>query len=467
MNRGVKLILGGLAAAYAINVAINAAYQETAGERIEMLGQRAEELARIDPEGDGVAALGHWVEKTRYASFLTAASSAFARGEAATAYLRGHPHLSLGIAVDGDGLSADRLVRLLAALNQTLAPHGVTVGLSEPVATIALPRQSTWEDMLQGVTTSFAGQPDYHLVLTSKHCREAGGAVDPAAPVRNRFYSFGRKGLSLIDAARLDRDLAERLRLDLARHLAEETVKGRWRAADYAENADAVLARRSLPGRIKRKPRVPERQAGVRRTLDVTVGLDAVDKAQARAAFDGLNRVYAPFGLQFRIRQLYRHPLDEQWRWPNEIRILHARGDADILVLLSSGEWISPLSGHVRGLASAFVGALMVQTGTAEETRKRLTHEVGHLFGLRHSFLAGHVMYPNEGGIGRRWAPGNDRLMREGRLDTTWHRKIIDRHLFDRSIALAPTLRRWRSGIPASSTLSPSARGEAWIRCEA
>ncbi len=537
---------------YLVNVAVNLAYRQTVQERLDVLERRLVELAAVDPSGAARGAVRRRLAEGDFNSFFTSVPAAIRRGEAVTAYLRAHPHVALGVAVDGavgfgggDGIDGDRargggdvgggdgggvgglapaaVQALLGRLNRALAAEGVTVGLAEPVVALALPARASWSDLRHGVRAGFAGPADLHVLLTARRCRYGGDGSDPGAarggalaaagdagPVANRVYSFGRDGVSVVDAARIgpgsgdgagagagdgngaggvavdrasggdDNDLVARLLLVIARHLAHESVKGRWRAADYGEAAAAVLARRAIEGRVRPAPRLPAPAPVADREVSVTVGLDGVTPEAARAAFAALARVYAPFRLGFRIRRLVAHPLADRWRWPEQIRALHAHGPADLLVLLSADRWVSPLQGPVLGMASAYVGALMVEAGDSpEETARRLAHETGHLFGLAHSFVPGSVMYPDAAGSGPAWSPGNARRMREGQRETAWRRQIVEKHLFARSIALAPVLRRGRrapdgggsggGGDAAAGALDAwgaGRRGDIFLRCE-
>lgn len=515
----LKLALGFvlfcLGVVYLVNVGVNLAYRQTVQERLDVLERRLSELAAVDPSGAARGAVRRRLAEGDFNSFFTPVPAAIRRGEAVKAYLRAHPHVALGVAVDnaagfggfgGDGTGGDRargggdvgggdsggvgdlapaaVQALLGRLNRALAAEGVTVGLAEPVVALALPARASWSDLRHGVRAGFAGAADLHVLLTARRCRYGGDGPDSdalvvaagdAGPAANRVYSFGRDGVSVVDAARVgpgsgdgagdgngaggsagsgagdrasggdDNELVARLRLVVARHLAGESVKGRWRAADYGEAAAAVLARRAIEGRVRPAPRLPAPAPVADREVSVTVGLDGVTPEAARAAFAALARIYAPFRLGFRIRRLVAHPLADRWRWPEQIRALHAHGPADLLVLLSADRWVSPLQGPVLGMASAYVGALMVEAGDSpEETARRLAHETGHLFGLAHSFVPGSVMYPDAAGSGPAWSPGNARRMREGQRETAWRRQIVEKHLFARSIALAPVLRRGR-----------------------
>ncbi|MBU2532585.1 MAG: hypothetical protein KKB37_07585, partial [Alphaproteobacteria bacterium] len=296
------------------------------------------------------------------------------------------------------------------------------------------------DELYHGVTSAFRNSPDYHIALLARTCRFAAAASGGAGRRSNRVYTFGRSGLTVIDGAAFEEQLSERILSDLANYLTGKRKEKRWRDADYAQRFQDLLEKHRVIGRVMAERRILELPEDQQRLVRVTIGLDDVREADARAYFRQANAAFKEFGVRFDIQHIYAHPLDEGWNWPNEIKKMQDKSDSDIYVLLTPAAWISQDSGHVLGLGSTFFGAVMVQASSQERTRQRLLHELGHLFGLRHTFLEGHIMYPTESGIGLSWSPGSTRSMEENKLTATWHSVQTYRQRFDIAVRLAPPM---------------------------
>lgn len=463
----LRLTLWLLVALYAGNVAANGLYKAATQWQVDLMHQRMEGLARLDPNNPELARMGQLIKAADYASLTEIAPQAMAKRSAVKAYLKQHPHLSLGIAVDGSRFTPERVTGLLKTLNQRLRPHRLSVGLAEPVVEVKVPAQATREDVLLGITTAFEGRPEYVLAFVADRCVYASAEPQPGAPARNRVYTFGWRGLSVVDGAVLGNELASRLQTELATFWKGEAPERRWQAADYALAPGDLLTNHRFVGHVRRGFAGSAPAGTELRTVQVSLGLDTVPAAAARKAIEEVNGIFNPMGIRFEIAHLDAHRLEDRWKWPVEMKRMLGRGKSDIYILLTASEWASPARGLVRGLANPTVGAVLIQTGTRAETSRRLAHELGHLFGLPHTLLRGHVMYPNEGEIGLRWSPGSRKLLARKRLSMKWYSAIISPARYDIASKLAPVMRRSRAPERAVQVQEAFARGDVWASCGA
>jgi hypothetical protein len=280
------------------------------------------------------------------------------------------------------------------------------------------------------------------------------------------MYSYGWRGLAIVDRAVAGDELTERLLTSLANYLVGNKKERRWRPQDYTLRADDILKGHGVLGRLvrdKRRSIAPVQTSP--RLVRLSIGLDDVSKAEARAFVEQANELFKAYGIVFTIHRLYQQRLKEQWNWPLEIKRMHEQGDGDIFMLLTSSEWISPKSGLVRGIGSAFVGAIMVQVGDRHQTVGRLAHEIGHLFGLSHTFLDGHIMYPSESRIGLSWSPGSIRLLKENRLTATWQSVKAYPQRIDAAIKTAPPMTKSNRGLGVPLNRAAFARADSWAQC--
>lgn len=463
----LRLALGILFGLYVVNVAHNVLYKATMQWQIDHLHHRMESLARLDRNDPEIARIRQLIAAAGYASLTEAAPLAIAKRSTLTTYLKRHPHLALGIAVDGDDYTSDRITGMLRDLNRRLRPHRLSVGLAEPAIKIKFPAQATRDDILRGITTAFQRRPDYVIAVTANRCGYTTAKPEPDEPAANRIYTFGWMGLSVIDGAVIGEELTIRLQTELANFLRHDTRERRWRVRDYAQRPEDVLTNHQIIGPWRRDSFGELVPADDPRSVRVSIGLDGVSSAEARAAIHEANAVFRPLGISFVIQHLHPHRLTDLWKWPIEMKKMLGRGKSDIYVLLTASEWVSPDRGLVRGLANATVGAAMIQTGTRAETSRRLTHELGHLFGLPHTLLSGHVMYPNESEIGLRLSPGSKKLLAKNKHNAPWFSSITSPVRFDIAIKLAPVMRRATAagGIPLSQEAYAS--GDVWVSCGA
>lgn len=456
---------GGLIALYAINVCANAIYKAATDERADLLQERIASLTRLNPDDDRIGRIRNLIAQSEFSSFTTAIPSAISKRAALARYLNRHPHVDVGVALDGDVASSSDVSTFLRKLNQRLRRHRISLGLAQSVVKVKVPTQATREDILRGVTTAFHSDPDYHIALTGRTCRyEPSGPAAKAAT--NGMYSFGLRKLSFVDNAVLNNELADRLLLAIINHLIGNPVEKQWREADYSERFEEVLTRRKITGRVVRAPTkspAPEQEI---RTVPVVVGLDNVAPEDARSYLSEVSSKFDEFGIRFGIKRVYQHRLNDSWKWPLEIQRMQQHSEGELFMLLTSDEWISPKSGHVRGLGSGFFGSIMVQVGTRQQTILRLMHEIGHQFQLPHTLLEGSVMYPNEQHIGFNWSPGNRRRLKENRLSATWHSSKTYRDRFDIAIRLAPPMIRSGSETTRAQPEGFAAQQDAWVICE-
>ena len=462
----LRLALGLLAGLYVANVAANALYKVATHWQIDLLNQRIESLARLDRNDPQIAEILQVIDAAGYASLTEAAPQAIAKRSAVRTYLEQHPHLSLGIAVDGDGYTSDRITGMLRDLNRRLRPHRLSVGLAEPVIEISIPAQATRDDILLGITAAFRRRPDHVIALTPNRCRYTAAKPDPGEPAGNRLYTFGWRGLTVVDGAVIGDDLSTRLQTELTNFLRRDTSERRWRTTDYALQPEDILTGHEIIGRLRRGFVGRTVPADEPRPVQVSIGLDGVSAAEARAAIEEANAVFRPIGINFVIQHLHQHRLADQWKWPVEMKRMLERGASDIFILLTASLWASPDRGPVLGLANSTVGAVMIQTGTRAQTVRRLAHELGHLFDLPHTLLKGHVMYPDESEIAMRWSPGSKSLLARNKRSQRWYSSITSPVRFDIAIRLAPVMRRATAagGVRQSEAF---ASGDVWVSCSA
>ncbi len=466
MSRLAWLVCGGLIALYAVNAAANAVYKAATNERIELLQERIVSLSRISPDHKDIGEIRQLIAQSGFSNFATLISTAIARRAALADYLNRHPHVVIGLAIDGQSPSDGEVARVLNRVNQEFEPHRISIGLGQPIARLTLPAQATREDLLRGTTSVFNHRPDSYIALTSRPCRYAEARVQSEQPKTNRVYSFGLRKFAFIDGAVPDEQLGKRLLTALSNLLAENFEERRWRKADYDQRFEDVLRQQKILGRVVREP--PKRSAQDQdvRAVPVIIGLDNVSPQDARSYIDDINAKFAEFRIRFEIKRVYQHRLQDSWKWPLEIQRMQQFSEGELFILLTSDEWISPTSGHVRGLGSGFFGSIMVQAGTRQQTILRLMHEIGHQFQLPHSLQAGSVMYPNETRIGFNWSPGNRRRLKENRQSATWHSSKTYRDRFDIAIRLAPEMVRSGRGQDRAQPDGFAASQDAWVTCK-
>ena len=461
----LRLALVLLVGLYVANVSANALYKLATQWQVDLLQQRKESLERLDRKDPQIARIAHLIDVADYRSFLELAPQAIAKRSAIKSYLKEHPHLSLGIAVDGSEFAPAKIMGMLRDLNKRLGPHRLSVGLAEPVVKIKVPAQATRDDILRGIATSFQGQSEYIIAFISDRCVYTSSKPQPREPADNRVYTFGWRGLAVVDSAVIGHDLSSRLQVELVTFLHGNARERRWRVSDYARRPEEVLTDHKIVGRVRRGAAGKAASSDGIRTVRISIGLDEVSPADARVAIRDANAIFQPFGVRFVIQHMHPHRLDDQWKWPVEMKRMLERGTSDIYVLLTASAWVSPERGLVLGLANSTVGAVLIQTGTPAETSKRLAHELGHLFDLPHTLLRGHVMYPNEGHIGLNWSPGSKKLLVKNKLNMRWYSSIVSPVRYDIASRLAPVMRRSGTNERALQVEEAFARGNVWVSC--
>lgn len=466
MSRIAWLVAGGLIALYTANVAANALYKAATNERIELLQERIVTLSRISPKHQSIGEIRQLIAQSGFSNFATVIFTAIARRAALADYLSRHPHVVIGLAIDGESPANASIKTILNQVNQQFLPHGVSIGLGQPIVRLALPLHATREDMLRGTTSAFSHQPDSYIALTSRHCRYADAQRPSEQPKSNRIYSFGLRRMAFIDSTVTDDQLSQRLLTKLSNLLAGNFEERRWRKADYEQRFEDILKRQKIIGRVVSEPPRRQTQNQNTRSVPVIIGLDNVSQLSARSYIEDINAKFAEFRIQFEIKRNYQHRLQDRWKWPLEIQRMQQHSEGELFVLLTSDEWISPKSGHVRGLGSGFFGSVMVQVGSRRQTTLRLMHEIGHQLQLPHSLQAGSVMYPNETFIGFNWSAGSRQRLKENRLSASWHSSKTYKDRFDIAIRLAPEM--VRSGT-SQTRAQPEGFGpsqDAWVACQ-
>ena len=467
MNKTALALVGGVMTLYLINLGVVALYKAATAEQVDVLRDRVASLTKLDQDSPRIAQLNQLIAEATFSSFTTPMPYAITARNAVTNHLRREPHLSLGIAVDEGGLAKQPILDLLKRVNALLLEHKFSIGLAADVKRVAFPGQATRSDMLYGTTTVFKSEVDYHIAFTHKRCRylqaRTGATTMPSA---NRLYSFGRKAVTVVDGVTINDNLVANIATDLARHATEYSIEKRWRSEDYLERLATTFGKARPRGRSEHGARQLALPRDKQRTVSLTVALDGIAPGDARNIIEQANKPFAQYGITFRIQHLYQRRLRDGWKWPLEIKHMQQQNDSDIYLLLTPTEWLSERSGYIRGLGNYLFGAIMVQTGTELQTVKRLAHELGHLFGLHHTLLKGHVMYPNERHIGLKWSAGNKRVLRENAFDTTWQTASKNPARLKLAIELAPPMSQSQEHHRPLRASANYAGTDSWVVCQ-
>ena len=466
MRKRVLWTIGGFVALYIANVATVALYKAATAEQVTVLQERMASLARLDSDSDKIQTIKQLIDGAIFSSFTTSAPYAVIRRNGVIRHLRTEPHLSLGIAVDDHGPDSATAVRLLKRVNAVLVRQKFSIGLAARVKQVSIPHHSTRADMLNGVTTVFRSGSDYRIAFTAKRCRYPRSSSKEEQPHNNRLYSFGRKGITIVDGVRINDRLVQHLATDLARYATENRVERRWQSADYNAPLTEVVKSAPRRGRASNNERKLNLPKHGQRIVSLTIALDAITDNDARSYIRHVNQLFARYNITFRIEHIYQRQLRDGWRWPSELAKMQEKSMSDIYLLLTPKEWLSERSGYIRGLGNYLFGAVMVQTGTRLQTIKRIMHEFGHLFGLRHTFLKGHVMYPSERHIGLNWSPGSDRTLLENRFVTTWQAANTHPARLKLAIKLAPPMIERQIALKPTRQGSRYAGTDSWAICE-
>jgi hypothetical protein len=152
----------------------------------------------------------------------------------------------------------------------------------------------------------------------------------------------------------------------------------------------------------------PQQRAMIRLPITLHMATDGGEpvtrRARVRRWIDRANRDLAPFGIQLEVRAV-RH-LPEGWesvtRWGQRRQLAHYAprdGTIHVFVIEELDRRRRPVLGRkVRGLHWRYRGVnrtlsqreyIMVTSGAPTTT---LAHEIGHLFGLRHSTESNNIM---------------------------------------------------------------------------
>ena len=134
MSRIAWLVGGGLIALYAVNVSANAIYKAATDDRVELLQERIVTLSRINPSHQEIGAIQKLIAQSGFSSFATLISTAIARRAVLADYLNQHPHIVIGLAIDGAAPTDADATRVLNRINDELQEHGVSIGLGSQLS---------------------------------------------------------------------------------------------------------------------------------------------------------------------------------------------------------------------------------------------------------------------------------------------------------------------------------------------
>ncbi|MGI9410762.1 MAG: hypothetical protein ACR2OV_11855 [Hyphomicrobiaceae bacterium] len=467
LARGKPLwIFIGLIAVYVVNVGFNAFYKTATEEQMGLLRQRGKSIKRIDESSASVSQIEALMRRATFSSFTTFAPVAVQRRNKVTHYLRKHAHSTVGIAIDEAGPTVELVLGKLRQAQADIAPHGISIGLAEPFRKVAIPLVSSRSEAFHGATTAFGTEIDHHIVLTRKQCDYPQLKTDLSERSTNQVYSFGRRGLTIIDSVTVDETLAKTLALVVIDRLSEKTKARRWQKSDYDVDIPTLVG--ADPKRRGRTHVGPASQIIDKgpRNVSVTIGLDMVGQKSALRQIERVNQLYSEHSIRFDVRHMYVQSLDDGWRWPRIIAEMQDQSRSDIYLLLTARAWRPGTGKNVRGISSHLFGAALVQAGSDAQTTRRLAHELGHLFGLAHTFLAGHIMYPTESKIGLRWSPGSVRNLKENRHNTPW--RFLKDYPTRMKVAarLAPPMVAGQGGRDLSERSKLHVDNNAWAICD-
>jgi hypothetical protein len=174
----------------------------------------------------------------------------------------------------------------------------------------------------------------------------------------------------------------------------------------------------------------PQHRAVMRLPITLHMATDAgepvTQRARVRRWIERANRDLAPFGIQVEVRAV-RH-LPSGWesvtRWGQRRQLAHYAprdGTIHVFVIEELDRRRKPILGRkVRGLHWRYRGVnrklsqreyIMVTSGAPTTT---LAHEIGHLFGLRHSTASDNIMCSCRSGSNVRFTYDQGQQMRDG-----------------------------------------------------
>jgi len=333
----------------------------------------------------------------------------------------------IDIGFANEGQDKEKFISALDEANWQLVKHGIYANLKESV-NVKTPTLFDNDTFEYGIKHSFSQPLDYYFAWSTRDFRimlkhfgmvlngngidylVKGLTQDRVCLIDNPFpHHFSERGLDQLIAQEILRLFANEEN-ELSLRIFNDEI--------LFDKVDEAEVRKNLRKQFKN----PNYQLIVnlkeRREVTVNVALDGVSKEYAQKLLSFVSDIYeGQFNITFNPMGFYKHELPDRWNFVREMRKMKdaAKNPSDIYLLLTGTDWTefgyfliknSSHNSSAVGQTNPKAGAIWVETyqepmttiyslvrGTREVVQT-LTHEIGHLFGIKHIYLRGSIMHP-------------------------------------------------------------------------